>query len=124
MQIRATLKNPDHRLLPGMYATVDIDTGAPESYITLPQTAITYNPYGDTVFLVENKGKAPTAPHCRPADLRHRRADARRPGRRAQRRQGRRHVVTAGQIKLHNGSVVDQQHVQPTSDAAPVPLDQ
>ena len=29
VQVRATLKNPDHKLLPGMYATVDIVTGAP-----------------------------------------------------------------------------------------------
>ena len=56
VQIRATLKNPDHKLLPGMYATVDIATGAPQNYITLPQTAITYNPYGDTVYIVDNKG--------------------------------------------------------------------
>ena len=39
-----------------MYATVDIATGAPQNYITLPQTAITYNPYGDTVYIVDSKG--------------------------------------------------------------------
>src|SRR5579872_4265359 len=49
VQIRATLKNPDHKLLPGMYATVEIGVGSPKTYVTLPQTAITYNPYGDTV---------------------------------------------------------------------------
>ena len=55
VQIRATLKNPDHKLLPGMYATVDIATGSPQSYITLPQTAISFNPYGDTVYVVDSK---------------------------------------------------------------------
>ena len=30
VQIRATLKNPDHKLLPGMYATVEIATGSPQ----------------------------------------------------------------------------------------------
>ena len=39
-----------------MYATVDIAVGAPTTYVTLPQTAITYNPYGDTVYVVESKG--------------------------------------------------------------------
>ena len=34
VQIRATLKNADHKLIPGMYATVDIATGAPQNYIT------------------------------------------------------------------------------------------
>lgn len=40
VQIRATLPNPDHRLLPGMFATLQIDTGAPQRFVTLPQTAI------------------------------------------------------------------------------------
>src|ERR1700685_4053386 len=56
VQVRATLKNADRKLIPGMYATVDIPTGAPQNLITLPQTAITYNPYGDTVYIVDNKG--------------------------------------------------------------------
>src|SRR5277367_6759538 len=56
VQVRATLKNQDHKLLPGMYATVDITTGSPQNYVTLPQTAITYNPYGDTVYIIESKG--------------------------------------------------------------------
>ena len=50
------MQNADHKLLPGMYATVEIATGSPQKYVTLPQTAITYNPYGDTVYVVDNKG--------------------------------------------------------------------
>jgi membrane fusion protein, multidrug efflux system len=57
VQIRATLKNPDRRMLPGMYATIGLATGAPQHLVTLPRTAIAYNPYGDTVFVVEDKGK-------------------------------------------------------------------
>jgi membrane fusion protein, multidrug efflux system len=57
VSVRATLANPAHKLLSGMYAKVDIDIGAKQRYVTLPQTAVTYNPYGDTVYLVENKGK-------------------------------------------------------------------
>src|SRR5579863_9159461 len=41
VQVRASLKNSDHRLLPGMYATVEIATGSPQNYVTLPETAIT-----------------------------------------------------------------------------------
>src|ERR1700674_677582 len=37
VQVRATLQNPDHKLLPGMYATVEIAVGQPEQRITLPQ---------------------------------------------------------------------------------------
>lgn len=54
--VRAELANPDRKLLPGMFASVKIITGAEEKKLTLPETAITYNPYGETVFLVE-KGK-------------------------------------------------------------------
>jgi len=127
VQIRATLKNPDHKLLPGMYATVDIATGAPQSYITLPQTAISFNPYGDTVYVVDSKavdtaGKPPqliarqtfvtTGPTrgdqvavlkgIDEGDL----------------------IVTAGQIKLHNGStILIDNSITPTADAAPIPID-
>ena len=57
MQIRASFPNENNLLLPGMFATVDIDTAAPEKYVTLPQTAIAYNSYGDIVYLVDDKGK-------------------------------------------------------------------
>ncbi len=40
-----------------MYATVAIDVGAPQRLLTLPQTAISFNPYGNTVYVVESKGK-------------------------------------------------------------------
>lgn len=55
--VRATLQNKSQRLLPGTSVVVDIDTGAPSRYITLPQTAITYNPYGDTVYIAVEDGK-------------------------------------------------------------------
>jgi membrane fusion protein (multidrug efflux system) len=53
VQIQATLPNPKRRLLPGMFANVTIDVGAKQRYLTLPQTAITYNPYGSTVFVIK-----------------------------------------------------------------------
>jgi membrane fusion protein, multidrug efflux system len=55
-QAEATIANPDHKLMPGMFAKVAVDSGDQQRYLTLPQTAITYNPYGSTVFLVQ-KGK-------------------------------------------------------------------
>jgi membrane fusion protein (multidrug efflux system) len=48
----ATVDNPQHLLLPGMFARVAVLAGVVQHYLTLPQTAITYNPYGSTVFLV------------------------------------------------------------------------
>ncbi len=55
--VRATLKNPTKRLLPGTPMVVNIDTGTRQRHITLPQTAVTYNPYGDTVYLAVENGK-------------------------------------------------------------------
>ncbi len=125
VQVRATLKNPDHKLIPGMYATVEIATGAPKTYVTLPQTAISYNPYGDTVYIVDSKNDADGKPQLTArqtfvivgptrgdqvavlkgvadGDM----------------------IVTAGQIKLHNGStIMIDNKITPTADAAPVPVD-
>lgn len=51
--IEATIANPQQRLLPGMFARANVDVGDKQRYLTLPQTAITYNPYGSTVFIVK-----------------------------------------------------------------------
>jgi len=53
IQIEATVPNAKRLLLPGMFATVRVNSGSEQRYLTLPQTAITYNPYGETVFVVK-----------------------------------------------------------------------
>lgn len=50
--VRGKLENPDGRLVPGMYADVKVIVGAPEPVVTIPQTAVTYSLYGDSVFAV------------------------------------------------------------------------
>jgi membrane fusion protein, multidrug efflux system len=126
VQIRALLKNPDRKLLPGMYATVGIAVGEPATYVTLPQTAITYNPYGDTVYVVESKGNDAQG---KPQLVARQTFVTLGPTRGDQIAilrgidQGDT-IVTAGQIKLHNGSVVMiDNSVTPTAEAAPVPVD-
>src|SRR5208282_188850 len=58
VQIEATVANAKRLLLPGMFASVKVNSGGEQRYLTLPQTAITYNPYGDTVFVVKrSEGK-------------------------------------------------------------------
>lgn len=57
VMIEATIPNPKRQLLPGMFATVKLNSGDEQRYLTLPQTAITYNPYGDTVFVVKESDK-------------------------------------------------------------------
>ncbi len=126
VQIRATLKNPDHKLLPGMYATVDISTGAPQNYITLPQTAITYNPYGDTVYVVDTKGGQDGSKPQMTARQTFVTVGPTRGDQVAVLKgvNAGETIVTAGQIKLHNGSVVlIDNSIMPTADAAPLPVD-
>lgn len=63
-EAEATIRNPQQKLLPGMFVRTAVDSGARQRYLTLPQTAITYNPYGETVYLVRNPatpGGHPTA---------------------------------------------------------------
>lgn len=56
-EIEALVANPRHELRGGMYANVAIDTGGAEHLLTLPQTAVTYNPYGATVFVAKDTGR-------------------------------------------------------------------
>jgi membrane fusion protein (multidrug efflux system) len=127
VQIRATLKNADHALLPGMYATVDIATSAPEHHVTLPATAVSYNSFGDTVFLVDDQGKDADG---------HPKLTARQVFVKTGATRGDQvaildgvkdgdTVVIAGQIKLRNGvSVIVDNHLVPKFDANPAPVDQ
>ena len=57
IQIEAQLANPDKKILPGMFANVNIKVGQETKLLTLPQTAVTYNPYGSTVFIAKATDK-------------------------------------------------------------------
>ena len=59
--VEATFANPKRQLLPGMFANAAVDAGDKKHYLTLPQTAITYNPYGSTVFVVQTAAEAAAA---------------------------------------------------------------
>jgi membrane fusion protein (multidrug efflux system) len=124
VQIRATLDNHDHKLLPGMFASVAIDVGSKQSYVTLPQTAVTYNPYGNTVYLVDSKGKdAKGQDQLVARQVFVTTGDVR--GDQVAILKGVNvgdTVVTAGQIKLRNGSPLHiDNSVQPTDQANPTP---
>lgn len=127
VQVRASIGNPDHRLLPGMFATVLIDIGTPQSYVTLPQTAVAYNPYGSTVYLVDDKGKAANGQDQLVArqifvttgDTRGDQIAVLKGVKAGDT------VVTAGQIKLRNGSPLHVDNaVQPTDAANPHPIEE
>ena len=120
-QVRASLQNPDHALLPGMFATVGLAEGAPRRAVTVPAAAISYNPYGNFVYvLTANGGKTGVlTATSRVVNTGETEGDqvevvsGLQPGDR---------VVTAGQVKLRSGaSVLVDDRVQPENLAAPNP---
>jgi membrane fusion protein, multidrug efflux system len=127
VQVRATLQNPRHRLLPGMFVSVSVESGAEERRLTLPQTSITFNPYGNTVFVVEEKGKGADGKPRLVASQRFVETGATRGDQIAVVsgvKEGET-VVTTGQLKLRNGvPVIVDNTVQPANEAAPRPKDQ
>jgi len=125
-QVRAELPNPGHLLRPGMFATLDIEGGKLEPRITLPQTAVAYNSYGDSVFIVVHK---PPAAKGAPQLFAEQTFVTVGPTRGDQVAvvkgvKAGDVVVTSGQVKLHNGSpVIINNKVQPLNSAHPVLTD-
>jgi len=126
VQVRATMRNSKRSLLPGMFATVAIASSGPQRFLTLPQTAVSYNPYGDTVFVVEErKGqdeKISLVAQQRFVTTGETRGD--QVAILSGLKEGET-VVTAGQIKLRSGfPVTVNNSIQPTNEPAPQPKDQ
>jgi membrane fusion protein, multidrug efflux system len=114
-QAEATIANPARKVLPGMFVRVVVLSGAQQHYLTLPQTSITFNPYGSTVFLVQkdDKGK-------RTAQQTFVTTGATRGDQIAVLtgvKEGD-EVVTSGQLKLKNGTPLDISTLAQPSDAA------
>lgn len=122
IQARAAFKNAAKLLLPGMFAAVTIETGTAEKHLTLPQTVVTYNPYGNTVFVVDHgEGGKLTAKQTF-VTLGPVRGDqvAVLTGL----KEGD-EVVTSGQLKLRNGApVAINNEIQPSNEANPRVTDQ
>lgn len=54
LRVQATLRNPEGRLRPGMFVDIDVVLSGGRDVIIIPQTAILYAPYGNSVFVVED----------------------------------------------------------------------
>jgi membrane fusion protein, multidrug efflux system len=55
IRVQATLENPDHILKPGMFATTTVVLPDKPAVVTIPETAVDYTLYGDSVFLITEK---------------------------------------------------------------------
>ncbi len=128
--VRGEMTNPEGKLLPGMFANVEVLVGEPRDVVTLPRTAVTYSLYGDTVYVVTREkpqaagggGNTPAQPNAGGSDLVIERrfvhvGDTR--GDRVAIVDGvtaGEEVVSSGQIKLENGM-----HVRIDNAGAPIP---
>lgn len=138
--VEATLPNPKRQLLPGMFANASVEVGDKKHYLTLPQTAITYNPYGSTVFVVLTADEAAAARRANGASAAAPAAAASGSGLVVQQafvttgetrgdqvailnglKEGQQ-VVTSGQLKLKNGTpIVIDNSVVPANSPNPTP---
>ncbi len=146
VQIRATLQNPKRKLLPGMFVNVSVDSGKAEKHLTLPNTAISYNPYGSTVFVLQraqpkaaNDDTKTAAAKTQPEKTSTEKTDGDLVAQQIFVTTGPTRgdqiailsglkpgdtVVTSGQLKLKNGTaVVVNNNFVPTNDADPKPIE-
>jgi len=124
-RVKATLPNPQGKLKPGMYVQVEMKYGEARNAITLPASAISYAPYGDSVFVITDL-KDPKGQSYRGVRQQFVKIDGSRgdqvavvsgvkPGD---------EVVSSGVFKLRNGAAVTVNNkVQPENNAAPKPQD-
>jgi len=115
VQIRASLDNPGEKLLPGMFAGLAVLYGQQEDAVVVPETAVTFTLYGNTVFVVAPRldadGKPLLDADGQPqliAERRNVEADERRDSRvhiRSGVKAGEQ-VVTNGQLKLDDGTLI------------------
>src|SRR5438045_384801 len=55
IHVQATIDNPDHILKPGMFTTTTVVLPDKPAVVTVPETAVDYTLYGDSVFLITEK---------------------------------------------------------------------
>lgn len=102
--VQATLANKQGLLRPGMFGNVTLSTGATHRGIVVPNTAVTYSTFGDSVYVVKSAGAHGSVAHQQVVQVGQERGglalitsglaagDV---------------VVTAGQNKLHDGAAVN-----------------
>lgn len=125
VRVQATLANPGGRLRPGMFVQTHVMLGAGQPVIALPASAISYAPYGDSVFVLADlkdpNGQTYRGVRQQVVKLGEARGDqiavlsGVAPGD---------EVVTSGVFKLRNGAAVRiNNKVQPANSRAPKPED-
>lgn len=126
--VEATLPNADLKLAPGMFAAVTVNTGTPEPQLTLPLSAISFNPYGDVVFVIKEQISKTPKKEKQLVVKETFVVTGEKRGDQIAILQGIKEgdkVVTSGQLKLKNGSVVIiNNSITPENNPAPTPANE
>jgi multidrug efflux system membrane fusion protein len=106
IKLQATLENPGHLLLPGMFAAARLQLPAQPNILTLPETAVDYSAYGESVYVLREDGKTADGKPKYKAVQTFVKTGARREGNIAilDGVKSGDLVVNAGQVKLQNGA--------------------
>jgi membrane fusion protein (multidrug efflux system) len=125
VQIQAVFANAAGRLKPGMFVQAHVALGKSSPVVVLPASAISYAPYGDSVFIVEDvqgtTGQTYRGVKQQFVKLGGARGDQVAVVSGVERGQ---EVVTSGAFKLRNGAAVRvHNEIQPGNDPAPKPED-
>lgn len=126
--VQGRVDNADRRLRPGQFARIQVvEPDGARSLVTLPSTAITYNPYGDSVYVVTDGEAGEGGQRAKIASRKFVEIGPRRGDQVAVLSgiEAGTEVVTAGQLKLRNGSVLNiNNETQPANSANPSPANQ
>jgi membrane fusion protein (multidrug efflux system) len=118
--------NSKAELLPGMFARVIVTTGTPKRNLTLPQAAISYNPYGSIVYSAveegkDDKGQPKLIAKQKFVEVGQTRGDQIVVVKGVKEGE---QVITSGQLKLKNNSIITVNNsVVPSNDAHPDVVD-
>jgi membrane fusion protein (multidrug efflux system) len=123
VEVEATIPNPKHQLKPGMFTQVEVQLDTQHKYLTVPQSAISFNSYGDIVYLVKETGTKDkkNQPVLVVKEIFVTSGDNR--GDQVAVLTGLKEgdiIVTSGQLKLKNDSIIAVNNTtQPSNDATP-----
>jgi membrane fusion protein (multidrug efflux system) len=124
--LQATLENPDHALRPGMFAKAEVTLPEKHKALVVPGSAISYAPFGDSVFVIEKKKDEKTGKESQVIRQQFVRVGEAR-GDLVAIRQGLKageSVVSTGVFKLRNGMTVTiNNDLAPNPQVNPNPVD-
>jgi multidrug efflux system membrane fusion protein len=108
IKVQATLPNPEHLILPGMFAAVRVVLPAQPDVVTAPETAVDYTAYGESIYILREARKDKDGKQVYKAEQSFVKTGPRHDGKVAITDGAKLGdlVVSVGQVKLHNGAEV------------------